>query len=156
MTDAVYEAFLGDHAQCRTFFHGHTYTGNALACAAGIASLQLFRTEGTLERLQHIITIYDALLRQLETLPHVGDIRRRGIMTGIELVEDRATRRSYPFALRTAHKVCWQHAGEELSSGRWGDVLVLMPPLSITAQECGLLVEATAEAIQEVTGGPRV
>ncbi|WP_027181834.1 adenosylmethionine--8-amino-7-oxononanoate transaminase [Oleidesulfovibrio alaskensis] len=156
VTDAVYEAFLGDHAQCRTFFHGHTYTGNALACAAGIASLQLFRTESTLERLQHIITIYDALLRQLETLPHVGDIRRRGIMTGIELVEDRATRRPYPFALRTAHKVVLAARRRGVIIRPLGDVLVLMPPLSITAQECGLLVEATAEAIQEVTGGPRV
>lgn len=151
-TDEVYNAFLGTHAECRTFFHGHTYTGNPLACAAGIASLELFQKEQTLERLQGIIRHYAKLLEPLAEHPHVGQIRRRGIMTGIELVADKDSKASYPFAERTSHKVVMAARRRGVIIRPLGDVLVLMPPLSITPDECHLLVSAVSEAIEEVTG----
>ncbi|MFV0423397.1 adenosylmethionine--8-amino-7-oxononanoate transaminase [Oleidesulfovibrio sp.] len=151
-TDEVYSAFLGSHAECRTFFHGHTYTGNPLACAAGIASLELFRTEKTLERLQDTIRLYSQLLEPLAAHPHVGQIRRRGIMTGIELVADKATKTPYPFAERTSHKVVMAARRRGVIVRPLGDVMVLMPPLSITPEECRLLVSVVSEAIEEVTG----
>ncbi len=152
-TDAVYEAFLGTHSECRTFFHGHTYTGNPLACAAGIASLKLFDSENTLARLGGIITHYAALLHPLKEHPHVGQIRRQGIMTGIELVAKKDSKTPYPFAERMGHKVVMAARKRGVIIRPLGDVLVLMPPLSITPKECDLLVNAVAEAIDEVTGG---
>ena len=85
-TEEVYEAFLGEHAEFKTFFHGHTYTGNPLACAAALATLDVFEEERTLERLAPKIALLGELLDELVApLPDVAEIRRRGFMTGIEL-----------------------------------------------------------------------
>src|SRR5262249_16695005 len=107
VTDRVYEAFLGRHADRRTFFHGHTYTANPLPCAAALASLDIFARDQVLERLQvPIATLTRLLEEQIAPLPHVGEIRQRGLMVGIELVQDRATRAEYPYEAAIGARVC--------------------------------------------------
>jgi len=147
----VYRAFLGRRAARRTFFHGHTYTGNALACAAAIASLEVFEADRVLERLPQKIERFGAALGELRGLKHVGDVRQRGLMAGVELVADRATRREYPYEAAVGDRVCSAVRQRGLILRPLGDVIVLMPPLSITLAEIDFLVEATAEAIREVT-----
>ncbi|MEG6505713.1 adenosylmethionine--8-amino-7-oxononanoate transaminase [Nitratidesulfovibrio sp. 1201_IL3209] len=149
--ERVHDGFLARHEELRTFFHGHTYTGNPLACAAAIASLDVFEEERVMERLQPKIARLAARLETLRDLPHVGDIRQRGVMTGIELVRDRETRESYDMALRVGHRVTLEARRRGVIVRPLGDVMVLMPPLSITDEEIDLLVDATGEAIRAVT-----
>ncbi|MFV0445341.1 MAG: adenosylmethionine--8-amino-7-oxononanoate transaminase, partial [Planctomycetaceae bacterium] len=103
-TDAIYDAFLGDPAEGRTFFHGHTYTGNPLGCAAALASLELFDRNPVLENARRNAAQLAAGLAPLGDHPHVGEIRQRGIMVGIELVRDRQTGEAFPAARRTGHR----------------------------------------------------
>jgi adenosylmethionine-8-amino-7-oxononanoate aminotransferase len=149
--DHVYDAFLGVRADQRTFFHGHTYTGNALAAAAGVASLDIFSADRVIENLPAKIDRLAAALDTLRDRPHVGDIRRRGLMTGIELVADRSTKREYPYADAIGDKVCAAVRRHGLILRPLGDVIVFMPPLSITLDEIDFLVRTTGEAIKEVT-----
>ena len=89
----------------RTFFHGHSYTGNALACATALASLRIFDEDRTLEHARVIAARLAEGLAGVAELEHVGDIRQRGMMIGIELVRDRKTKEEYPYAERMGHKV---------------------------------------------------
>jgi adenosylmethionine-8-amino-7-oxononanoate aminotransferase len=153
-TDAVYESFLGPFESKRTFFHGHSYTGNALACAAALASLRLFDEDGVLEHSRKMAErLAEGLLpeRMIE-LPHVGDVRQRGMMIGIELVRDRKTKEEYPYAERMGHKVALMARKHEVMLRPLGNVVVLMPPLSIKPQEVDLLLDGVREAIREATG----
>jgi adenosylmethionine-8-amino-7-oxononanoate aminotransferase len=129
-TERIYEGFLGEHEEFRTFFHGHTYTGNPLACAAALATLDVFREERTMERLQGKIELLGELLDPVAAHPMVREVRRCGFMVGIELCE--ARRRGA--IIRPL-----------------GDVVVLMPPLSIGREDLARLVGITAEAIDAAT-----
>ncbi|MBE3069536.1 MAG: adenosylmethionine--8-amino-7-oxononanoate transaminase [Planctomycetes bacterium] len=151
-TDRIYEAFLGDAAECRTFFHGHTYTGNALACAAGLASLDVFETDGVLARVAELSEALGRLLGPVAARPHVGEVRRRGLMVGIELVADRATRRPYPPAERRGAAVCAAARRQGVWIRPLGDVIVLMPPFCISDESLRRLVEAVGQGIAEATG----
>jgi adenosylmethionine-8-amino-7-oxononanoate aminotransferase len=147
-TERIYEGFLGRPEDGRTFFHGHTYTGNPLACAAAIATLELFESERTLERLERKITLLGRWLKGLVgPLPAVAAIRRRGFMCGIEL-------RGYPPAARMGHQVALAARRHGAIVRPLGDVLVLMPPLSIAEDELLRLVELTALSIAEATAAP--
>jgi len=155
-TDAVYDAFRGTHAEQRTFFHGHTYTGNPLACAAALASLDVFARERVLERLPPLIDRLAAgLAARVAPLAHVAAIRQRGLMVGIELQEDPATATPYPFAAAVGARVCRAVRRHGVILRPLGNVVVLMPPLCVGAAEIDLLVTATAAAIAEVTAPPR-
>ena len=125
-SERIYEGFLGEHEQFRTFFHGHTYTGNPLACAAGLATLDVFREERTLERLQSKIELLADLLEPLAEHPAVSEVRRCGFMVGIELVE-------HPLPMRIGHRVTLEARRRGAIIRPLGDVVVLMPPLSISA-----------------------
>jgi adenosylmethionine-8-amino-7-oxononanoate aminotransferase len=147
-TERIYEGFLGRPEDGRTFYHGHTYTGNPLACAAAIATLELFESERTLERLERKITLLGRWLKALVgPLPAVAAVRRRGFMCGIEL-------RGYPPAARMGHQVALAARRHGAIVRPLGDVLVLMPPLSIAEDELLRLVELTATAIAEATAAP--
>ena len=150
-TERIYEAFLGEHTQHRTFFHGHTYTGNALACAAGIASLEVFKNERVLERIGELSARLASLLAPLAELAHVGEVRQRGLMVGIELVADRATRRAYPPEERRGRKVCQAARKHGVWLRPLGDVVVLMPPYCISDESLVRLVDAVRMGIEEVT-----
>ena len=151
-TDEVYDAFLGEFEEFKTFFHGHTYTGNPLAAAAGLASLDIFEKDRVIEGLAPKIELLSRLLAGLADHPHVGDIRRRGLMVGIELVQDKTTREPFPVARRVGHQVIL--AARKLGAilRPLGDVIVLMPPLCITPEELETLARITHEAIDRGTG----
>jgi adenosylmethionine-8-amino-7-oxononanoate aminotransferase len=144
-TEQIYEGFLGEHEQFRTFFHGHTYTGNPLACAAAIATLEVFREERTLERLRGKIELLGELLAPLEDHPAVSEVRRCGFMVGIELAE-------HPLPVRIGHRVTLEARRRGAIVRPLGDVVVLMPPLSISSEDLRRLVTVTAEAIDAATG----
>jgi adenosylmethionine---8-amino-7-oxononanoate aminotransferase len=139
-TESIYEAFLADHAEFKTFFHGHTYTGNPLACAAAIASLEVFRRERTLVRLQPKIRLLTETLADVELMPEVREVRQCGLMVGIDLGE-------HDPALRMGHRVTLEARKRGVIVRPLGDVVVLMPPLSISLQDLRRLVEVTAESI---------
>ncbi|HXN41901.1 MAG TPA: adenosylmethionine--8-amino-7-oxononanoate transaminase [Myxococcaceae bacterium] len=150
-TDAVYQAFLGTVEEKRAFFHGHTYTGNPLACAAALANLELFEREHTLERIRPVIATLAAKLEEIAALAHVGDIRQRGLMVGIELVLDRRTKQAYPYGQRVGHRACMAVRRRGILLRPLGNVVVMMPPLSLTCSEAEWLGSAVRDAIQEAT-----
>jgi adenosylmethionine-8-amino-7-oxononanoate aminotransferase len=143
-TERIYEGFLGEFEEFRTFFHGHTYTGNPLACAAALASLRLFEQEKTLERLQAKIELLGHLLEPVAALPAVAEVRRRGFMTGIQLTD-------FPVDARMGHQVTLEARRRGAIVRPLGDVVVLMPPLSIEPRELRSLVEITAASIEAAT-----
>jgi adenosylmethionine---8-amino-7-oxononanoate aminotransferase len=143
-TERIYEGFLGAHEQFRTFFHGHTYTANPLACAAALATLDVFEQERTLECLQPKLALLGELLEPLAAHPAVREIRRRGLMTGIELVE-------HPLEQRIGHRVTLEARRRGAIIRPLGDVIVLMPPLAISETDLGRLVQITHEAIDAAT-----
>ena len=149
-TERVYEAFLGEYQDLRTFFHGHTYTGNALACAAASASLRLFSTDDVLNRLPAKISRLADGLEPIATHPHVGEVRRRGMMVGIELVADRTSREPFPWHERRGVQVCNRAIANGLFIRPLGDVIVIMPPLAISLAEIERLTAIVAESLAEV------
>jgi len=151
-SEEVYSAFLGEYKELKTFFHGHTYTGNQLACAAALASLDLFKKEKTLNRMQKKIDFLKKELEKMNSFSHVGEVRQKGFMTGIELVKNKKTKEPYPLEEKTGWKVCCRAREKGLLIRPLGSVVVLMPPLSISRQELKGLVRMTAEAVKEVTG----
>ncbi|MGI8430331.1 MAG: adenosylmethionine--8-amino-7-oxononanoate transaminase [Solirubrobacteraceae bacterium] len=146
-TERVYGCFLGRYEDYRTFFHGHTYTGNPLACAAGIATLETFENERTLELLEPKIELLGRMLAdEIALLPGVAEVRRRGFMVGIELLQR-------PPRERLGHQVTLAARRGGAIIRELGDVVVLMPPLSISDADLRRLVAITAGAIAQVTGG---
>jgi adenosylmethionine-8-amino-7-oxononanoate aminotransferase len=144
-TERIYEGFLGEFEEFRTFFHGHTYTGNPLACAAALASLRLFEQERTLEVLGPKIELMGRLLEPVAALPAVTEVRRRGFMVGIELG-------GFPVEARIGHQVTLEARRRGAIVRPLGDVVILMPPLAIRPAELRELVEITAEAIEAAAG----
>ena len=140
-TERIYEAFLGSHSEFVTLFHGHTYTGNPLACAAALASLDVFVRERTLVRLQPKIRLLTEWLRQVERMPEVKEVRQCGLMVGIDLGE-------HDPQLRLGHRVVLEARRRGVIVRPLGDVVVLMPPLSITKQDLRQLVAVVARSIR--------
>lgn len=150
-TDAVYQAFLAPVGEKRAFFHGHSYTGNPLACAAALASLDLFEAEKILERTMPVVRALAAKLASIAQLEHVGEVRQRGMMVGVELVADRATKAEFPYADRVGHQVCLAARKRGVLLRPLGNVVVLMPPLSLTVSEAEWLGDVVKQSIDEVT-----
>jgi len=148
-TDEIYNAFLGEPDEYRTFYHGHTFTGNPLACAAGIATLDVFEADRTLEKLQPKIERLGAHLREIARLEHAGDVRQCGFIAGIELVADRQARRAYPPAMRIGAKVAAAARPKGVIVRPLGDVVVIFPPLCITDEQLDRLMTAVRESIEE-------
>jgi adenosylmethionine-8-amino-7-oxononanoate aminotransferase len=147
-SERIYEAFLGEYDELKTFFHGHTYTGNPLACAAALATLDVFERERTLEALQPKIALLHELLEELVVpLPAVREVRRRGFMVGIELCD-------FPTHARMGHKVTSAARRRGAVIRPLGDVVVLMPPLAMSADELSHLVQITAASVAEATARP--
>jgi len=150
-TQAVYDTFLGEYEEFKAFFHGHSYTGNPLGCAAAIANLAVFEEEKTLERLQEKIRFAQARLRPWRRWQHVGEIRQIGLMIGIELVADKKSKRPYPLKMRIGHQVCSDAKANGVLLRPLGNIIVLMPPLSVSIQDLDRLISTTGEAIKKVT-----
>lgn len=153
-TAEVYEAFLGRVEERKTFYHGHTYTGNPLACAAAVENLRLMAHKDFFPRLGEKIVLLEQLLRPFRELAHVGEVRQKGFMAGIELVRDRKSKAMYPPDLRLGHRVILEARRYGIIIRPLGDVIVLMPPLTITKKALRDLVAGTFRAIQVVTKAP--
>jgi adenosylmethionine-8-amino-7-oxononanoate aminotransferase len=153
-TDEIYNAFLGTYAESKAFFHGHTYGGNPLGAAVALATLDVFEEEQTLAQLPDKIERLREHLTRIAEHPHVGDVRQCGLIAGIELVQDRATREPYPWAERRGQRVC-DHA---LTDGVWlrplGNVVVIFPPLAISLDEldriCGAIERGIKAAVADL------
>jgi adenosylmethionine---8-amino-7-oxononanoate aminotransferase len=148
-TDAVYEAFLGRPEEGRTFFHGHTYTGNPLGAAVALANLDLLDDEAFWSELPKKIDRLRAHLQRLADLPHVGDVRQRGLIAGVELVQDRHTKHPFPPELRMGARVCRLARERGVLLRPLGDVVVVMPPLAIELSLLDQLGEVLYDCIQE-------
>lgn len=152
-TEAVYASFLGAPHELRTFFHGHTYTANPLACAASVANLQLMARRGTLAHATEVGERIGAALEPLAKEPGVHEVRRVGTMTGIELRDD--TGAAFDPALRVGWRVCRRARDEGLLIRPLGDVVVLMPPLAIEGDDLTQLTEVTSSCIRQVLESAR-
>jgi adenosylmethionine-8-amino-7-oxononanoate transaminase len=150
-TDEIYSGFLGEYQDFRTFFHGHTYTGNPLACASAIASIDLFRKEKVLTKIQPKIARLAKGLKQLGALEHVGEVRQKGLMVGIELVKNQMTKEPYPVEDKIGIKVILNCRKLGLIIRPLGNVIVFMPPLSISLTELNRALQILHASIREVT-----
>jgi adenosylmethionine-8-amino-7-oxononanoate aminotransferase len=150
-TQKVYDAFLGEYRELKTFFHGHTFTGNPIACAAAIASLELFESDALLDNLRVKTAYLHDRLDALLELNHVGDVRYCGMVGGIELVKDKETREPYGWEERIGIKVCTEARKHGLFLRPLGNVVVVFPPLAITVDELALLMDGIAKSIEAVT-----
>ena len=151
-TEEVFDGFLGHFDEFRTFFHGHTYTGNPLACAVAVESINLFKKEKLMEKLHQKIALLGSGLERFKELSHVGEVRQKGFMVGIELVKSRKTKRPYPPGEKIGQKVIWEARKRGVVIRPLGDVIVLMPPLAIDKQTLERLIDVTFESIKAVTG----
>ncbi len=149
-TEEVYEAFLGEIQQLKTFYHGHSYTGNPLACSAALASLRLFRKERILEALPSKIRWLRRELRGFYRISAVGDIRQKGLMVGIELVADREKKTRFPMEARVGQKIVLEARERGVIVRPLGDVMVLMPPLSVTHEQLTELTRVVFDSIEAV------
>jgi adenosylmethionine-8-amino-7-oxononanoate aminotransferase len=151
-TEEIFDAFLGPVTAGRQLFHGHSYSGNALGCAAALANLEVFEEDKVLERVARTSAHLERRLETLRALPAVGDIRQRGLMVGVELVRDRETREPFDPQDRVGHLVCMAMRRRGVILRPLGDTVVVLPPLSVTEPELDNLVAALAESIGEVAG----
>jgi adenosylmethionine-8-amino-7-oxononanoate aminotransferase len=152
-TDTVYNAFLGEFRELKTFFHGHSYTGNSLACAAAIACLDLFVSEEVIKNLKGKIDILEAWLKEMLNLEHVGDARNAGMMACIELVKDKTTKGPYGWEEKMGWKVAYHARDNGVFIRPLGNVIVIMPPLSISCPDLRRLLEILKGSIMKVTEG---
>ncbi|MEX0586849.1 MAG: adenosylmethionine--8-amino-7-oxononanoate transaminase [Pirellulales bacterium] len=146
-TEEIYQAFLGHYDESKTLFHGHTYGGNPLAAAAALASLDVFVEERTLENLPPKIARLEEHLARLAEHPRVGNVRQCGLIGGVELVADKATKTPYPWAEKRGIAVCHKAREFGVLLRPLGNVIVVMPPLSVTLAELDTIAEAVRSAI---------
>jgi adenosylmethionine-8-amino-7-oxononanoate aminotransferase len=151
-TERIHRAFFGTAEQGRTFFHGHTYGGNPLGAAAALATLRVFDDERTLENLPPKAERLAARLEALARHPHVGDVRQRGLIAGIELVADRATKERFPSDRRVGARICRRARDHGVLIRPLGDILVIMPPLSIDHDQLATLMDVVTACLVEITG----
>ena len=140
----IFEAFAEPGA---TFYHGHTYTGNALACAAALGSLDVFEEQKVLENLAVKIERFANRLGQLKERDFVGDVRYKGLMAGVELVADVETKRPFAYGRRMGGEICRAIRKHGVILRPLGDVIVAMPPLSVSLEDIDFLFEALAKAL---------
>ncbi len=150
-TQRIYDAYLGEYAEFKTFFHGHSYTGNPLGCAAAIANLEVFEKEETLKNLQAKIQFVKETIDPWKHWTHVGEIRQAGFMIAIELVSDKRTKQPYALEKRMGGLVCQEAKERGLILRPLGNVVVLMPPLSIEMADLETMVSIVGDAIKKVT-----
>lgn len=142
-TEAIYQSFLGEHHEYKTFFHGHTYTGNPLACAAALASLDVFDEERTLEHVAELEAVLATRLATLGERERVAEVRRLGVMVGIELT-------GFPVEARAGHRVTLAARERGAIIRPLGDTVVLMPPLAISTAQLEELIAITTDSIDAV------
>ncbi len=150
-TERIFEAFLGRPEEFRAFYYGHTYTGNPLATAVALANLEVFRDEQVIEAIQPKIELLrSALQSRFGRHPKVADIRQWGLMAGVELMQSPQARQAFPYAAQTGARIAKAARKAGVLIRPLGDVMVFMPPLSVTPSEIEMLVDAVFEATCEI------
>ena len=149
-TKEIYDAFLGRYEEFKAFFHGHSYTANPLGCAAALATLSIFETQGVLAHVASLSGTMAEELAKLESRRCIGDIRQKGLMVGIEIVADRKTKEPFPPEMKVGQRVVRKTREKGIILRPLGDVIVLMPPLSSTEDEIEHLVGSVGWAIDSV------
>ncbi|SDY79703.1 adenosylmethionine--8-amino-7-oxononanoate transaminase [Thermoactinomyces sp. DSM 45892] len=152
-SNEVYDAFYGDHAEGKTFFHGHSYTGNQLGCSVALASLKLYEREHVVEHVQEVSRLLSVWLKEFEMLSHVGDVRQLGLIVGIELVRDKERKEPYAFEEAIGVRVCRRAKELGLITRPLDSVITLIPPLITTKEELREMLTILYQAISEVTEG---
>ncbi|UTR10736.1 adenosylmethionine--8-amino-7-oxononanoate transaminase [Evansella sp. LMS18] len=150
-TEEIYQAFYADYKTQKTFFHGHSYTGNQLGCAVAIENLRLFEKDQIVEQVSNKAEQLHELFQELKDMPHVGDIRQLGFMCGIELVKSKDTKESFTPTERIGYQVSLKMRELGMLTRPLGDVVVFMPPLASTYEELKAMVTIMKQAIHEVT-----
>ncbi len=150
-TDEIYNTFLGEYKDLKTFFHGHTFTGNPLACAVALANITIFEREDLLYQLQPKIEHFRNRLQEFYELPHVSDVRVCGLAAGVELMENRETRIPYPFEEKMGIRVCKEALTRGAILRPLVNTIVLMPPLQISISELNALLDIVYRSIERVT-----
>ena len=150
-TDKIYNAFLGEYRNLKTFFHGHTFTGNPLACAVALENIAIFERENLLSRLQPTIKHFKKRLQEFYMLPHVGDVRACGFAAGIELMKDSDSHTPYPFVEKVGIQVCKEALARGAILRPLVNTIVLMPPLQISISELDDLLDIVYTSIEIVT-----
>jgi adenosylmethionine-8-amino-7-oxononanoate aminotransferase len=147
-TQEIYDGFLGNCGDNKTFFHGHTYTGNQLASACAVKSLEMFKKYGLLNRMKPVIASFNELLKEFRQLENVGDIRNIGLTAGIELVKDKDTKEPFEAGDRIGHKVVLNARERGVIIRPLGDVIVIMPPLVIDESTLETLMSAIYDSVK--------
>ena len=155
-TQAVFDVFLGEYTTFKTFFHGHSYTGNQLGAAAALASLELLHSAASVRARQRLEQKLREELKTLWSLPNVGDIRQVGQIVGVELVRDWRSRQPFEMGARAGARICEAMAKRGVLTRPIGDVIVLMPPYCTTPAQTAKMVGALRDGIHEVFGKRRL
>lgn len=150
-SEKVYQAFYGDFKEGKTFYHGHSYTGNQLGCAAALANLEVFEKENLVKKAEEKSIWLTRQLKEIASLQHVGDVRQLGMMCGIELVKCKDTKESFPFEERIGYQATLKMREYGMLTRPLGDVIVFMPPLAATYDELTDMLAIVMKGIEEVT-----
>lgn len=147
VNEEIFNAFLGELEERKTFYHGHSYTGNPLACAAAVANLEIFEKDKTIETLPPKIELLKRKLLEIAELPHAGDVRQKGMIAGIELVKDKKTKEPFPYNEQTGWKVVRAARKHSVWLRPLGDVIVIMPPLVVSEKNLERLLDVIKDCI---------
>ncbi|MDT7041130.1 adenosylmethionine--8-amino-7-oxononanoate transaminase [Candidatus Nitronereus thalassa] len=150
-TEKIYQAFLGDYNEFKTFFHGHSYTGNALACVAALANLKVFHDAKTLANVKTQTRYFRQLIKPLADLPMVGNIRQCGMMVGIEFIQNKNTKTQMPLTDRIGHKIAMECRRRGLLIRPIGNIVILVPPLVTTKQELQQMLSILIDSCRQVS-----
>jgi adenosylmethionine---8-amino-7-oxononanoate aminotransferase len=148
-TGEVFDAFLGRYDEFKSFFHGHSYTGNQLGAASSLASLEILDSNASIQQRKKLESDLHRELQLLWPLPKVGDIRRVGLVAGIELVKNWRTRKPFNLRDRAGIRVCEAMAARGVLTRPIGNVIVLMPPYCTTSAQLKTMISVTYDAIKE-------
>jgi adenosylmethionine-8-amino-7-oxononanoate aminotransferase len=147
-TQEIFDGFLGGPGEFKTFYHGHTYTGNALACAAAIASLELFEENKIIESLSPKINLIAEYLKKISLLDFIGDVRQCGMMAGIEIAKDKKAKKAFDFEKLIGAKICAAMRPKGAMMRPLSDVIVLMPPVAIDLDTLRKLLDIVYDTIK--------
>jgi len=150
-TEAIFNAFLGELREGKTFFHGHTFTGNPVGCAVALANIEVIEQTRLIRHIQASARLLSSELKRFKALRHVGDIRQRGLMVGLELVRDKQTKEPYTLEENIGHQVILAARRQGLIIRPLGNVLVLMPILAMSGEQLQQVLAITYQAIKNVT-----
>ncbi len=150
ITDEIYNAFLGEPTDYKTFYHGHSYTGNNLACAAGIAGLEIFEKDQVIAGLPPKMAVITKYMEKMNQMKFVGDARQCGMIAGIELMLDKENHVPFPAEMLMAGGICLRARQHGLVVRNIGDVITFMPPLVSTVEEVDAMLARLYETMEEV------